>query len=577
MDNIKLKSSLIKAIFIMCIFIIYAKLFGNKNIIIGIILGIAAISFLRRDFTKDLLYRTITFLLINLYLVISAYLSTLNIYTGVILNFITIFIVTYIYMNDFKSPTSYMFLMIYVFMISIKITAQEVPIRLIAISLGIILIIMAQILINKSKLKEKSNTLIKSVITELKNQIDDLIEERYDEKKSIKINQQIRFLIASSKIKRHRHFKHNKAALKQFNIGICLARLNVIINHIANDKNDKNEKYDYLKNLKKQIDNIYKFSERLENIEEINLQIEKFAIKYKKSKLNFVDESICVLQIFKEIINENEDIILNELYKVINIPSSFELLESMKENFNIKSLRFRYSIKLAVSISLIIFLVGLTNISHQVWIIISCYVILQPYQEDGIIKARKRFIGVSIGAVLFFIAFSLMKGKIIILSALFLSFVGYFYFSDYSKKVIMTTILSLSMASMTESIQTISINRFLFVTCGIFVGLLFNKYLLPYNKDDCIKELKYRYKKNTSKILKELEKIKQTKIDILNLINLSTDRNKIEHNLILNSKEIHQSKINKFIYEQNIKISDEKYLILKYLYKNYNKENRMEA
>ena len=60
--------------------IFYITIFGRHNIIIGIILGLAAVGFLKRDFTGQILYRTITFLIINLYLAIAAYFATTNIY-----------------------------------------------------------------------------------------------------------------------------------------------------------------------------------------------------------------------------------------------------------------------------------------------------------------------------------------------------------------------------------------------------------------------------------------------------------------------------------------------------------------
>ncbi|WP_195345729.1 hypothetical protein [Paraclostridium sordellii] len=60
--------------------IFYITIFGRHNIIIGIILGLAAVGFINRDFTGQILYRTITFLIINLYLAIAAYFATTNIY-----------------------------------------------------------------------------------------------------------------------------------------------------------------------------------------------------------------------------------------------------------------------------------------------------------------------------------------------------------------------------------------------------------------------------------------------------------------------------------------------------------------
>ncbi|XTR38701.1 hypothetical protein ACQQ2T_04790 [Paraclostridium tenue] len=60
--------------------IVYVTIFGRHNIIIGIILGLAAVSFINRDFTGQIVYRTITFLIVNIYLGTAAYFAATNIY-----------------------------------------------------------------------------------------------------------------------------------------------------------------------------------------------------------------------------------------------------------------------------------------------------------------------------------------------------------------------------------------------------------------------------------------------------------------------------------------------------------------
>ena len=60
--------------------VFYVTIFGKHNIIIGIILGLAAVAFINRDFTGQMLFRTITFLIVNIYLAIAAYFAATNIY-----------------------------------------------------------------------------------------------------------------------------------------------------------------------------------------------------------------------------------------------------------------------------------------------------------------------------------------------------------------------------------------------------------------------------------------------------------------------------------------------------------------
>lgn len=569
MDKKNLIQSFLKAVFLLLIQIFYMKVFGRNNMLIGLMLGIAAVVFLKRDFTGNLLYRTITFLTINLLLGIVAYLSNLNIYTGFVLNFIAIFATTYAYMNDFRQPTSYIFLMTYIFMWSVQITSSELQMRLLSITFGVLLIIFFQVLFNMKKFKIKSDEMIKSIIKDINYQIDNLIKGNYDESISINTNQKIRNLIIFINERSHKKLKNTKYELDKFNLGICLFRLNLIINHVYKSNINKSNQDEYLLDLKEQLKNLEMFNERLIDVNTISLTIEEFLKKYDKKRLKekYIYESIYILKTFTERINNlpiSDSKILNKLYTIVNVPASFSLFENMIENFNFKSLRFKYSLRVSVALSISMFLVSLIGgLRHSAWIILSTYVILQPYQEDSLVKAKQRFLGVTIGAFIFFLVFSIVRDYVPISIILLISFTGYFYFREYKKKVIMTTIMSLSSISLVQNIESTSFNRFAFVSIGIFIGLVFNKYFLPYNINDSINELKHKYKKITKEILKEIESITKGSGNLDKVVKLSMQKNQIENKLILNSNKINQNNIEKFIYEQSIKMNDEKYLIVK--------------
>lgn len=578
MDKQKAKQSLMKALFIVSMQIIYVKLFGYKNILVGMIMGMGTVSFLMRDLTGNLVYRGITFLILNIILGVFSFLSPINMWVGFIINFLTIFLTTYVYMNDFRSPTSYIFLMSYIFMWAIPVSFKELPARLAALSFSIVPIILAQLIFNKHRFENDSKKIIEEIIIDINKQIDDITNNTFEISENLKINKKIRNLLVLISEKSSNKFQNSKYEMKQFNIAVYLDRINLIIGHVAKNKKDKKFKDEYLSDIKVQINNISLYNEDYSYIETINKNIDEFIKKYESisDKPIFISDSIHLLKVLKININNKEECKernIYKIYKTVNVAHKFELIISMKENFNLKSLKMIYSLKLALSISLAMFLVQFLNIPYGRWIVITIYVIMQPYEEDTVIKAKKRLKGTFIGVILFFSIFSLIHDTIPKMIVLFIAFFYYFYFKEYDKKVMCMTTISLSSVSLVHYINIISIGRLMFIAIGVGFGLLINKYFLPYNITDSIEELKLKYKNNERKIQKELDKVLKGKGNLDKLIKLTLEESQIENKLIANNSRAKDEELEKIIYKHSIMMSDARFLLLRFYHEKYILDN----
>lgn len=578
MDKQKAKKSLMKALFIVSMQIIYVKLFGYKNILVGMIMGMGTVSFLMRDLTGNLVYRGITFLILNTILGIFSFLSPINMWIGFIINFLTIFLTTYVYMNDFRSPTSYIFLMSYIFMWAIPISFKELPARLLALGFSIIPIILAQLIFNKNRFENDSKKIIEEIIKDINKQIDDIKNNTFEISENLEINKKIRSLLVLINEKSSNKFQNSKYEMKQFNIAVYLDRINLIIGHVAKNKKDKKFKDEYLSDIKVQINNISLYNEDYSYIETINKNIDEFIKKYESisDKPIFISDSIHLLKVLKININNKEECKernIYKIYKTVNVAHKFELIISMKENFNLNSLKMIYSLKLALSISLAMFLVQFLKIPYGRWIVITIYVIMQPYEEDTVIKAKKRLKGTFIGVILFFSIFSLIHDTIPKMIVLFIAFFYYFYFKEYDKKVMCMTTISLSSVSLVNYINIISIGRLMFIVVGVGFGLLINKYFLPYNITDSIEELKLKYKNNERKIQKELDKVLKGKGNLDKLIKLTLEESQIENKLIANNSRAKDEELEKIIYKHSIMMSDARFLLLRFYHEKYILDN----
>ncbi|MGL5314535.1 MAG: FUSC family protein [Peptostreptococcaceae bacterium] len=556
--------SFIKSTIVLLLLMLFKGLFGKENTLIGMIMGLAVVSLLNRDFTLRIRHRTITFILLNLILGISAYAANINVWFGFIINLLTITVTTYIYMNDFRDPTSFIFLMLYIFMWSIPVSIQALPKRLIALVIGVFIIILIQIIYNKNKLKNTSKKLIIDIIKKLRLEIDNVINSINNIDENIKINNEIRNLFKLVDDSGSNNYNFTLLENIIFNIAVGLDRMNFVIEKIKEEDTEIID-VEFLNDLSKQLKNI---EEQLNNSKEntIDNELKYFSLKYSDSikYKSYVYELIEILHLItintKDLSIKGEE----ELKKIDYESNKIFKFNFKKNQFNIdyKSLRFVYSIRLGLAISIPMFIVQYYNIPYGRWIVITIYVLMKQYQEDTISKVKGRFKGTLLGIILFLVIFSLIKYSLIKIIVLFIAFFFYFYFKEYYKKVIFMTIISLSSAALVIPVNVLSINRFMFIIIGILIAMIFNKFVFPYRIEDSIDELKEKYQMVTSQIIKEISTSKKEDINLKKLIKLALVCNQIENKLLANNIVIQDKNVEVFIYRQSILMSSLRFLIL---------------
>ncbi|MGL5084693.1 MAG: FUSC family protein, partial [Clostridium sp.] len=242
------------------------------------------------------------------------------------------------------------------------------------------------------------------------------------------------------------------------------------------------------------------------------------------------------------------------------------LLTFKKDIVDINSLRFTYSLRLAIAISFAMFLVNYFNIEYGSWMITSIFVVIQPYREDTLVKAKNRFKGTIIGAIFAILMFYILPS--VILSMVFITFVlfMYYYASNYYKKVIWMSMLVIGMGVASGGIGIISFSRVIFVAVGILIALLFNKIFLPYGIENSVKRLRRIYIEKLIEIFNETKKLTYGKEDQREVLKLVLEGNLIEYNLIKNIEILNDKSQDASVYKISVILSDIRFLILEMYY-----------
>lgn len=571
--NIKrFKLPLIFAVLSVVLMGLYKTIFGVENTVIGLIIAMASYAFLRLDLTSYPIYKSMIFLILNLFLAISAYISAINPFVGLIINFLILFTVSFIYTTEFKNVISYIFLLLYVYMWEYPISLDELPRRLVAMGVGVFIIIGIHILFNRRNFRRNSNNIIIKSIRNIQKEIFHIINESYEEKENIYIDSELRKLLVLIKVRNNNKFIGNNKDDIYFNIVLILERINSIINKVGKVNSKSKDVIDYLNSLNHDLENITLFLERKVdciNEEKDGLNKSSTINNWTKKEYAFLGECTELIRLLEKNINNLYEYNKKKSRKRIKVKFNLKELLIGNSSLKMKNLRVAYSLKLAIAVSLIMFIVDLFKIPQGRWIVTSVYVVIQPYEEETLTKAIKRFKGTIIGVIIYISIFTFFPHIIPLELLLLILMFLYFVQKDYEKKVVCTALMTLSFGLSRSTVGYLAFYRFLFVIIGIAIALGVNKIIFPQSVKNSIYDLKERYLELTSKLLCELKSILYEEEYNENTVKLLLDCNLIESKLIENKLIAENLELKDLVYKQSIILSKIRCLILFINYSNW--------
>lgn len=571
--NIKrFKLPLIFAVLSVVLMGLYKTIFGVENTVIGLIIAMASYAFLRLDLTSYPIYKSMIFLILNLFLAISAYISAINPFVGLIINFLILFTVSFIYTTEFKNVISYIFLLLYVYMWEYPISLDELPRRLVAMGVGVFIIIGIHILFNRRNFKKNSNNIIIMSIRNIQKEICHIINKSYKEKENIYIDSELRKLLVLIEGRNNNKFIGNYKDDIYFNIVLILERINSIINKVGKINNKSKDVIDYLNSLNHDLENITLFLERkVEFINEEKDGLSKgFTINnWTEKEYAFLEECTELIRLLEKNINNLYEYNRKKSRKRIKVKFNLKELLIGNSSLKVKHLRVAYSLKLAIAVSVIMFIVDLFKIPQGRWIVTSVYVVIQPYEEETLTKAIKRFKGTIIGVIIYISIFTFFPHIIPLELLLLILMFFYFFQKDYDKKVVCTALMTLSLGLSRSTVGSLAFYRFFFVIIGIVIALMVNKLIFPQSVKNSIYDLKERYLELTNKLLCELKSILYEDEYNENTVKLLLDCNLIESKLMENKLIAENLELKDLVYKQSIILNKIRCLILFINYSNW--------
>lgn len=503
-------SNTITFVAVMFFIIIFKLVFGEDNTLIGVTTITATLMFLDRDFTASFLKNTLKFIGINLLIGISTSVIVIsNMWLGLLINFIVVFIFSYAFTYNLRQPLYIPFGLQYLFLLTTPVPINRLGIRLLALIFGAIIIMLAQLIVNKNKLATSGNKILIGICESIENKVSCIKGKTNNYECINSINSSIDKFRTIIYDKRELDYYLTEEARIKLNMSVALEG----INRVLYSKNSKLINVVILDNLEELV-RISKEVISINSKEDKTIELNSYDINMlldycQENKINdllnlqLLESMIFLSDTLKELIklDKNQYKIVKKIGNKVEILSNKNIRSFLEGN---DSPKYCYAMRMSIIMTIGLFLMEYFKLSEGRWMLFTILSLTTPLYETSKHKIRYRIGSTLVGAIIVFTLFSIFKTESSRLLIVMLA--GYLpsYTNEYKYKTIFVTISAIGSAAIVGNIQVLTIGRIVMVAIGTILAIIANRYLFTYNLEKSNNQLREIYGIYINKMFKEL-------------------------------------------------------------------------
>lgn len=515
--------------------------FGIENSIMGIYMTLAFKKKVNKFHTINEYFKD---LLIHFFIVLTAFIATINLPLTILVNLIVCFILVYTLTDEYNHTDYFHYVMGFILLQSLPITLERLPYRLIAIIYSNTVVYIGFSFFSPKKIYEGFNKLTFSGLSIIKNELKLLLDGKFDDisknqEQIFIINKEISNLIYEN---RRRNYFTVISGQGYFPFSTLFQHFNIFIDEFVKNKNllEIEENISCLKELINIIESIPK-NFYLGNNDEYVEGLIKFTSNYRITDNYLENYLIYIINLLASILDYfSEDFVnkSNLIHKEWIIPSKSRPLGRLIYHFTLNSFKLRFALRLSIVVSLGFALEKFLNLPKGYWLPLNIFVLIIPFYEDSLKKVVSRLKGTLIGIILSFLLFTIFKTRTEHMIIMALSNLLIYSMNNYVSISIYITCSSLSIASLTMGTEETIILRLLYVFISAGVALLANRFMLQSNNSKEVVNWFNKLIRLDRALIRELN----------NLLNGSNDSNIIREillkvNLVNNKIQLHSNSL----------------------------------
>ena len=520
-----------------------AILFGEKNIMLAFPIALTSAVLGRQNFRVKTFNKTLGIIIIDLIIVTFAYISRLNLITGIVINFISIFLIMYTITNQYD-PTFYKpFVMLYVFTQYAWVPLNQIPNRYLAVIFGVLIIVICNKAINEINEKSLLGKSISKSLSLIVESLRDILKGNYSKEKEVECTNIMRSLAYKIYVSRYRDYLTTNLGQIQFKIFMDIEHLNLFLRKIEEGYSHKDIAKEEIEELINLLEQIIEFSDGKIRVDNVVNETNRYVNKHIKEAKYGYEISVVLINLSKNItsleyINKKD---INKVYERWQRSYLDKTRYTFKEYFRRDSIRFKFAMRMAITLTLSLFVGELLGFYKIIWAIITIMSVIQPYYEETLKKTKDRVVGNTIAIVFTGVVINIMDNRYVTIVILIASLYLLYGFKEYHKISLFAAIASICVVSLSNNINELLVYRITYVIIGVLIVILANKFIYPYKLKDGIKQLEEKIERYNYMLVKEGELYLQDKG------NIHIVRDIIIHLTLLNQK----------LYLRNLQYEDE--------------------
>ncbi len=540
-------------IFIISVIFVYMSIvyLGRDNLMVGITGIFLLIAIINKDFSRNPLRAILKISFLTAFIAFIPYLVNLNIYSGLIINFLAVFTIIYVVVYTLNKTIYFPFLFGYTLLLTTNVGGRDLCKRIIALVIIGIVAVIFQIVFSKITFKknEKNKMLIEIIETFLKN-INDLKVGNFNFKNKEKLKELSTYWSRDILEKRNNSFYLKDNENIKLNLIAAIEKLDRVLEEISQMLENNKEYIKFIEDLGVCLENLKLFLQTETRVVNLSLSIKKLNNDYESIKIKDIKiyEAIEALNIIDGLTSELLEIGKKDYIEIkFGMKEIKEIKNLLWADFNKNSVRFIFAFRTAILISVSYFVIECLHLELGKWMMFTIASVSQPYNDTVWGRAKGRILGTLVGVIIYlplsYIVTSVEYRIIIIAIAVYFMI----SFKKYSYSMSMLTVLFLGVVTINiPNIFSFAEDRVLFVALGVVIVLLGNRFILPYSlKKETIILIDKYYNCCTEILDKTLLLYKKSGMreEIRNLIIIAKG---IENKILLNNTDIDSDTIREF-------------------------------